>query len=207
MHKFEKRDAKSRTLVILAVVGLAAAITLGAFTAVRLIRKPAQSKDDPKTGIVYDDAAIEGGGGFGWVHIPERTMLERYWQGVITAPTRWLFVARLDGVICGTAQLIRPAKNNEAQAFAVQLTGLFIAPWARGQGLSRRLLDYIEKAALKEGFGVINLDLRETQEAAIKLYEGAGYVLVGEHPFYAQVDGKVVRGRYYFKPIEPDLVK
>ena len=61
MHKFEKRDAKSRTLVILAVVGLAAAITIGIFTAVRLIRKPAQSKDDPKTGIVYDDAAIEGG--------------------------------------------------------------------------------------------------------------------------------------------------
>ena len=61
MHKFEKRDAKSRTLVILAVVGLAAALTVGIFTAVRLIRKPAQTKDDSKTGIVYDDAAIEGG--------------------------------------------------------------------------------------------------------------------------------------------------
>ena len=61
MHKFERRDAKSRTLVILAVVGLAAALTVGIFTAVSLIRKPAQSKDDPKTGIVYDDAAIEGG--------------------------------------------------------------------------------------------------------------------------------------------------
>ena len=61
MHKFEKRHAKSRTLVILAVVGLAAALTVGIFTAVSLIRKPAQSKDDPKTGIVYDDAAIEGG--------------------------------------------------------------------------------------------------------------------------------------------------
>ena len=61
MHKFEKRDAKSRTLVILAVVGLAVALTVGIFTAVRMIRKPAQTKDDPKTGIVYDDAAIEGG--------------------------------------------------------------------------------------------------------------------------------------------------
>ena len=61
MHKFEKRDAKSRTLVILAVVGLAAALTVGIFTAVRLIRKPAASKDDPKTGIVYDDSAVEGG--------------------------------------------------------------------------------------------------------------------------------------------------
>ena len=61
MRKFEKRDAKSRTLVILAVVGLAAALTVGIFTAVRMFHKPAQSKDDPKTGIVYDDSAIEGG--------------------------------------------------------------------------------------------------------------------------------------------------
>ena len=61
MHKFEKRDAKSRTLVILAVVGLAAALTVGIFTAVRMLRKPPASKDDPKTGIVYDDSAVEGG--------------------------------------------------------------------------------------------------------------------------------------------------
>ena len=61
MHKFEKQDAKSRTLVILAVVGLAAALTLGIFTAVRMLRKPAQDADDSKAGIVYDSAAIEGG--------------------------------------------------------------------------------------------------------------------------------------------------
>ena len=78
MHKFEKRDAKSRTLVILAVVGLAAAITVGIFTAVRLIRKPAQSKDDPKTGIVYDDAAIEGG----WDNLSPEEIAERLNQKV-----------------------------------------------------------------------------------------------------------------------------
>ena len=61
MHKFEKRDAKSRTLVILAVVGLVAALAVGIFTAVRMLHKPTTSKDDPKAGIVYDDSAIEGG--------------------------------------------------------------------------------------------------------------------------------------------------
>ncbi len=151
------------------------------------------------------EAAIEAGGGFGWVKIPARETLERFWQGVITMPVRMLFVARLDGVICGTAQLIRPPNNNEAQSFATQLTGLFIAPWARGQGLSRKLLDYVERTALKEGYGIINLDLRETQRAAITLYESAGYKLVGEHPFYARVDGQVVKGRYYYKSIDPSL--
>ena len=51
MHKFEKRDAKSRTLVILAVVGLAAALTVGIFTAVRMFHKPAQSKMIPKPAL------------------------------------------------------------------------------------------------------------------------------------------------------------
>ena len=52
------------------------------------------------------DAAIEGGGGFGWTKLPSREILERYWQGVLTMPARVLFVARLDGVICGTCQLL-----------------------------------------------------------------------------------------------------
>lgn len=151
------------------------------------------------------EAAIEAGGGFGWVQLPNRDLLERFWQGVLAMPARMLFVARLDGVICGTAQLIRPPKNNEAQSFAAEISGLFIAPWARGQGLSRRLLDFVEKTALKEGYAVINLDLRETQEAGIKLYESTGYKLIGRHPYYARVKGQIVEGRYYYKVIDPHL--
>ncbi len=33
-------------------------------------------------------------------------------------PERLLFVGRLDGIIVGSAQLVRPPRNNEAQAFA-----------------------------------------------------------------------------------------
>ena len=79
MHKFEKRDAKSRTLVILAVVGLAAALTVGIFTAVRMFHKPAQSKDDPKTGIVYDDSAIEGG----WDNLSPEEIAENSSLGMV----------------------------------------------------------------------------------------------------------------------------
>jgi len=145
------------------------------------------------------EEAIEAGGGFGWVELPNRSILERFWQGVMAMPVRILLVARLDGVICGTAQLVRPPKNNEAQATSVTITGLFIAPWARGQGLSRRLLDLAEKTALKEGFKVINLDIRETQTAAITLYESNGYHLIGTHPYYAMINHEYVAGRYYYK--------
>jgi ribosomal protein S18 acetylase RimI-like enzyme len=151
------------------------------------------------------DAAIEDGGGFGWVRLPAREVLERYWRGVLAMPQRKLFVARLDGVICGTAQLMIPTRNNEAQSFAVTLTAHFIAPWARGQGLSRMLLEEVERVAAADGFDVINLDVRETQEAAIRLFESMGYVSFGEHPFYAKVNDRVVKGRYYYKIIDPAL--
>lgn len=149
------------------------------------------------------DAAIEAGGGFGWLELPAREILERYWQGVMTMPARILFVARLDGVICGTCQIVKPPKNNEAQAHAVQLTTTFVAPWGRGHNLSRKLIQTAEQTAREEGFSVINLDVRETMQVAISLYESMGYVRIGMHPYYAKVDGEVVRGYHYYKVIEP----
>ena len=145
------------------------------------------------------DAAIEAGGGFGWLELPSRDILERYWRGVVTVPTRWLFVARLDGVVCGTAQITLPSPNNEAQKHAVQLSTHFIVPWARGQGLSRMLLEKVEKDVSDEGFKVINLDVRETQDTAIKLYESHGFEECGRHPYIADVKGQAVPGRYYAK--------
>lgn len=147
------------------------------------------------------DQAIEDGGGFGWVRLPSREILERFWQGVVTMPNRLLFVARLDGVICGTAQLVCPTRNNEAQSFAGHLTTNFIAPWARGHGLAKMLLDSVENTARSEDIAVINLDVRETQKAAISLYESHGYKVFGSHPYYAKIDGKVIRGLYYYKVI------
>ncbi len=148
------------------------------------------------------DAAIKSGGGFGWVNLPSREILERYWQGVVTIPQRLLFVGRLDGVICATAQLILPPKNNEAQAHAVKLTTNFTVPWARGQGISAKLLKKVEETAREMGYKVMNLGVRETQEAAVRFYEKAGYKLVGVHPYYAEIDGKPVSGRHYYKVLQ-----
>ena len=153
------------------------------------------------------DEAIKAGGGFGWVKLPAREILERYWQGVLTMPQRLLFVARLDGTVCGGAQLVLPPRNNEAQSFAVNLTTNFVAPWARGHGVAGLILETVEARALKEGFSIINLDVRETQERAITLYESRGYVQFGTHPYYASVNGTTIKGRYYFKVIDQNLPK
>lgn len=152
------------------------------------------------------DEAIRAGGGFGWVKLPAREILERYWEGVLAMPARMLFLARLDGVVCGTAQLVTPPRNNEAQSFAVTLTTNFVSPWARGHGLARMLMAEAEKKALAESYSVINLDVRETQDAAIKLYESMGYVHFGTHPYYARVDEQVIKGLYFYKVIDEKAV-
>ena len=165
--------------------------------------------DSLKTADLHDlcdaaDDAIRAGGGFGWVEPPPRDVMERFWKGVLVVPERVLFVARLDGVVAGSAQLVKPPRNNEAQAHAAQLTTSFVAPWARGHGLARRLTLAVVEEARAVGFRVLNLDVRVTQEAAIALYESLGFRRWGTHPFYALVQGQPLAGHFYCKDLQPD---
>ncbi len=150
------------------------------------------------------ESAILEGGGFGWLKVPARQVLENYWKGVLLVPERRVVAGRLDGVIAGSVQLTRAPRNNEAQAFAGTITGAFVAPWARGRGIGRGILIEVETLARELGIVVLNLDLRDTQRAAIRLYETLGYQRWGTHPCYAQVDGRIVPGHYYYKQIAPN---
>src|SRR3984957_10418064 len=149
------------------------------------------------------DAAIIDGGGFGWVNPPGRRALETYFRGVLLVPERELFVARLNGDIVGSAILVRPPRNNEAQAFAASLMHSYIAPYARGHGLARLLTEAVEERARELGYHILNLDVRDTQTVAIAMYESHGYIRWGEHPEYALVRGKSVVGYFFYKRLRP----
>ncbi|MHB1305199.1 MAG: GNAT family N-acetyltransferase [Acidiphilium sp.] len=148
------------------------------------------------------DAAIIDGGGFGWLRPPGRAALEQYFRGVLMVPERELFVGRMDGLIYGAAQLVRPPRNNEAQAHGATLAHNFVAPYARGHGLARLIVRRVEDRARSLGFQALNLDVRETQTAAIALYEGAGFIRWGTHPAYARSDGTTVAGHFYYKLLQ-----
>ena len=60
----------------------------------------------------------------------------------------------------------------------------------------------VEAEARARGVKVLNLDVRETQQAAISLYRNLGYHEIGRHPRYAQVDGAYVGGLYFWKSLE-----
>ena len=150
------------------------------------------------------EAAIVDGGGFGWLAPPPRQMMESYWKGILLVPERDLFVARLDGTICGSAQLVRPTRNNEAGAAVGTLSTFFLAPWSRGYGLAVQLVERVSKGAREAGLEVLQLDVRETQKRAIHVYEQLGFQRWGRNPRYAWVDGGWVSGFYYYRDLDPE---
>lgn len=170
-----------------------------------VVERAAELLDDDMQALCEAaDAAILEGGGFGWVKSPGRLALQSYFRGVLLVPERELFVGRLDGTIYGSAQLVRPSRNNEAQAFAATLMHAFVAPYARGYGLARMITRRVEDGARALGYQVLNLDVRETQEAALRLYDALGFHRWGEHPSYARVGGRTIRGVFYTKLLQRD---
>ena len=148
------------------------------------------------------EQAIKAGGGFGWLKVPPRDILNKYWKGVMLIKNRKLIVGRLNKFIAGTLQLIFQPSNNEAQQNIFNIVSHFVAPWARGHGLAKAMIDKAEIVGIENGANCAQLDVRETQEAAIQLFISKGYTQWGINPNYAQVEGKNIKGLYYFKKLK-----
>ncbi|MEP3247951.1 MAG: GNAT family N-acetyltransferase [Sneathiella sp.] len=146
--------------------------------------------------------AIVDGNGFGWLTPPERSVQEAFWKGVITIPVREAYCARLEGCIVGSGQLVKPFANNEASAHIAHISTFFIAPYARGHGLGIGLLSVIEQSATRQGFKILEVDVRETQSAAISLIENNGFQRWATKEDYAWDGEKFVGGIYYKKKLQ-----
>ena len=147
------------------------------------------------------EQAIKAGGGFGWLKTPPREKLNKYWKGLVIVQNRILIVGRLNNAIAGTLQLNLQPLNNEAQKNIVNITSHFVAPWARGYGLAKNMIDHAEIVSKKNGVNCMQLDIRESQDAAIQLFKSKGYKKWGENPHYAFVEGKTISGLYFYKII------
>ena len=152
--------------------------------------------------------AIREGIGFNWVTPPVRETLEAYWKGVSVVPERVLIVGRLDGTVCGSVQIVKPSKSKETSAFAADVQAHFVAPWARGHGIAIELLRHAEREASKQGFSMLKLSVRETQERALQIYREHGYTEWGRLPYYEFVNASMVAGHFFYKRLEQltDLV-
>ena len=147
------------------------------------------------------EQAINAGGGFGWLSVPHSDILKKYWNGLVLINNKKLIVGRLNDAIAGTLQLTFQPTNNEAQKNIVHISSHFVAPWARGYGLAKSMVDFAEKVSKENDAKCLQIDIRETQKAAIYLFQSKGFVKWGENPYYSFINDKFVRGLYYYKNI------
>ena len=61
------------------------------------------------------------------------------------------------------------------------------------------MIDFVEDKAKEENVKSLQLAVRETQQAAIKLFSSKDYKIWGENPYYAFINGSFVKGIYFYK--------
>jgi ribosomal-protein-alanine N-acetyltransferase len=105
----------------------------------------------------------------------------------VQSETSLAFLAECGGSIQGFVLARRSGPEAE-------ILDLAVLPNARRQGIARELLRAVRSAVLDAGVSEIYLEVRESNRAAISLYEREGYRPVG------------VRHRYYRNPPENALV-
>ncbi len=145
------------------------------------------------------EQAISAGGGFGWLRVPRREVLNQYWKKITEDKLSNLVVGRLNGVIAGTLQLSYEAKNIESRKNIAQIKRHFVVPWGRGYGLAKSMIDFSEQKAKEDNIKSIQLAVRETQDAAVQLFSNKNYKVWGENPYYAFINGSFIKGIYFYK--------
>ncbi|MEQ8748890.1 MAG: GNAT family N-acetyltransferase [Amphiplicatus sp.] len=110
---------------------------------------------------------------------PRRTL-----SRAIRNETASVIVAELNESIAGYVLLLF-----RKGATAARLYSLAIAPGARGQGTARALVDAAATKALDRGCARLRLEVRQSNLAARRLYERAGFMLIATKPGYYE-DGE-----------------
>jgi putative acetyltransferase len=94
-------------------------------------------------------------------------------------PEVMFLVARIDGEAAGCGALV---SSGEGWA---EIKRMFVAPWARGRKLGRRLLEMIETIAVEQGAAMLRLETGAKQPEALALYRSVGFVETGPFGEYA----------------------
>jgi ribosomal-protein-alanine acetyltransferase len=102
--------------------------------------------------------------------------------------TAGLLTARRGGKLAGYALVLTRRGSS-----AARLHSLAVDPQAEGQGVGSRLLAAAETAALARGAKSLRLEVRTDNAAAIRLYERAGYRMIGRRDGYYEDGAAALR--------------
>ena len=110
---------------------------------------------------------------------PGDRLSARQFRRHLSSPTARLRVAEFDGALAGYALLF--VRRGSAVA---RLYSIAVDPAQRGAGLGALLLADVEQLARNAGRGILRLEVRADNVAAIALYRRAGYREQGRIPGY-----------------------
>jgi len=107
--------------------------------------------------------------------------MDEYDQHNVIAPIDTVVIAYIDNqpTACGCFK-----KYDET---TVEIKRMFVAPQARGKGISRKILAELETWAYNLGFGCIILETGGRQVEALGLYQRAGYMPIANYPPYEEM--------------------
>jgi GNAT superfamily N-acetyltransferase len=118
----------------------------------------------------------------------------------VAAPHGAFLIARVDGAAVGCVAL-RPAPTGEPDTG--ELKRMYVAPTARGRGVSRRLLVALEHEAAVLGYRRIVLETGIRQPEAMALYESAGYEPIDSYGAYRTSPISRCYGKTLGTPVGP----
>lgn len=110
---------------------------------------------------------------------PGDQMSRRRFAALASRPSALILAARVRREIVGYAILLTRRGIRSARLYA-----LAVAPAAAGRGIGRALLAKVEASARRRGARRLHLEVRADNRRAIRLYQSAGYTLIGERDDY-----------------------
>ena len=145
-------------------------------------------------------ACVEGGASVNFILPFSQQDSEAWWRRNVLAPMeageKRLLVARVDGAVRGSVQLVPAGQPN--QAHRADVAKLLVDPAARRLGLGRALMTRVEEVARKAGKRLLTLDTVEGG-AAFHLYRSLGWQMLGVVPRFALTpDHSALEGAAFF---------
>jgi GNAT superfamily N-acetyltransferase len=130
--------------------------------------------DLPGIVAVYGDDEV-GGAGDAWT-AENRPAYERGFRAIAANPSIELYVARRDGAVVGTIQVLFSPHIGGHGGLRCILESVFVSAGARGQGVGAAMLAKAEERARSRGATLITLASSAKRVNAHRFYEQHGYV-------------------------------
>lgn len=102
-------------------------------------------------------------------------------------PEGLAILAYQDGIPCGCVAL-RLFDNGSSKIGEVKR--MFISPYARGQGISYKMMDILIEETVKMKYDILKLDTLHSMYAAIKVYKSYGFYETDPY-YYNPLEGVV----------------